>query len=263
MLQLVNRDRAEEGLDPVEWDETAAKAAKRHAEDMARHGFTGHWGSDGSVPEERYTDVGGEHLSEENAGGLADGQERKLDPHQVFDPADLERIEGKFMGEKPPHDGHRKNILAKWHNKVGIAVVKTLDVPNACLVQEFVDDYGDYKDLPRKAKIGQKITVSGEVNAPAHFGGVGIGRIDAPKPIAVEKLLTLTTYPVPDPYVMYMPKEFKTPKPVTVKGNEFTIDVELDDHHRPGRYEVSVWGNYPGSDKNELVMLSLRVIDVH
>ena len=59
LLALVNYDRGEHDLGPVEWDEVAALAARRHVDDMVKHGFTGHWGTDGSVPEERYTDAGG------------------------------------------------------------------------------------------------------------------------------------------------------------------------------------------------------------
>jgi len=40
-----------------------------------------------------------------------------------------------------------------------------------------------------------------------------------------------------------------------------SIDLPLSDKKRPGRYGVSVWGTYPGNEK-DLVMVSLRVIDV-
>jgi hypothetical protein len=61
---------------------------------------------------------------------------------------------------------------------------------------------------------------------------------------------------------LYFPAGFKTPRPVKVDGNRFEIDVQLDDRQRKGRYEISVWGNYPGSGK-ELVMISLRTITVN
>ena len=68
MLQLINRDRASQGLSPVELDEGAAMTAgQAHAEDMARLGYLGHWGSDGSVPEQRITEAGGADVDFENA----------------------------------------------------------------------------------------------------------------------------------------------------------------------------------------------------
>src|SRR5687767_11294152 len=42
VLELINRDRAEEDLPPVELDDTANRAAQRHSDDMSQHGFTAH-----------------------------------------------------------------------------------------------------------------------------------------------------------------------------------------------------------------------------
>ena len=42
--------------------------------------------------------------------------------------------------------------------------------------------------------------------------------------------------------------------------NRFSIAVPLSDAGKAGRYEVSVWGSYPGD--TALVMVSLRVVDV-
>jgi uncharacterized protein YkwD len=260
MVALVNRDRAEEGLDPVEWDETAAKAARRHAEDMARHGFTGHWGTDGSVPEERYTQAGGVHMVQENAACFGDGVERDLDGSLSFSAANLEKLQATFMAETPPNDGHKQNILKPKHNRLGVGLVKVVGIDHACLAQEFVDEYGDYDGLPQKARIGQKVEIAGEVNEPAEFGGVGIARIDPAKPLSVDELKRRSTYPIPEPYVLYFPEGFKTPKPVTVKGDNFSIEVPLSQAGKPGRYQVSVWGSFP-PDKT-LSMLSLRVIEV-
>lgn len=265
VLSLVNRDRAEAGLGPVEWDDVAERAAARHVEDMTRNGYAGHWGTDGSVPEERYTRAGGVHLVQENAACFSDAERRELEPEAKFDAAALEKIQAAFMAEKPPHDGHRKNILKKWHTKVGVAVARPVGISQPCLVQEFVDEYGSYGELPKSVKAGQVVTVSGEVRAPATFGGVGISRIDPAKPIAVKELLERSSYPMPEPFELHLTPGFqipgsrgKQPKPVSVSGKRFTIDVPL--RGRPGRYGVSVWATFPGDDA--LVMVSLRVIDV-
>jgi len=258
VISLVNRDRAEAGLDPVERDATAEKSGQRHVDDMVQHGFTAHWGTDGSVPEQRYTEAGGIHFVQENAACFFDGETRTLDPNPMFDPAALEQIESAFIHEQPPNDGHRKNILKKWHNRLGIGLAKPTGVDQPCMAQEFVDEYGNYDGLPERARPGQKLTVAGSVDKPAEFGGVGLAKIATQKPLSAEHLNTTSTYPVPDPYVVYFPEGFKTPKPVKVSGNHFTIDVSLD--KGPGRYEVSVWGRYP--DNDAFVMVSLRSIDV-
>jgi len=262
VIDLVNRDRGELGLEPVERDEVAEKAAQRHVDDMAQQGFTAHWGSDGSVPEQRYTEAGGEHFVMENAMCFFDQQQRELDPHPLFEAAELEKIELAFLSEKPPNDGHRKNIIKPVHNRLGIGLAKPVGVPQPCMAQEFVDAYGSYSGLPSKARLRQTLKIEGEVEDPVKFGGVGVGRIDPMKPISAAKLNTTSTYKVPEPYILYFPSGYKTPKPVSVSGRQFSIEVPLDDGGRPGRYQVSIWGKYPDKGE-ELVPISLRTLIVN
>jgi uncharacterized protein YkwD len=261
VLALVNRDRGEQGLEPVERDEVAERAGQRHVDDMTKHGFTAHWGTDGSVPEERYTEAGGEDFVNENAACLFDAQERELDADPRFDAGLLEQIQKAFMSETPPNDGHKKNILKPVHNRLGIGLAKPRGINQPCMAQEFVDDYGTYGELPRQARLRQVLKIEGEVRDPVGFGGVGIGRIDLAEPTPASELNETSTYRVPEPKVLYHPKGFQTPKPVEVDGKRFSIEVPLDDGGRPGRYQVSIWGKYPGSEK-ELVMISLRTLRV-
>ncbi|AKT40322.1 CAP domain-containing protein [Chondromyces crocatus] len=261
VLKIVNRDRAAQGLPPVRWDPTAAKAGQRHANDMAKLGFTGHTGSDASVPETRYTDAGGQGLVMENAGCFGDATARELDPDPRFTPESLERVQKQFMDEVPPADGHRRNILMPRHTAFGVGLAKVKGIDEvACMAQEFVDDYGRYDPLPARAKIGDTIRIAGEVRAPATFAGVGLSRVDPGKPRTPKELLAMGGYPIPAPYATYFPRGFKTPKPVEVTGNRFEIQLPLDDKGRAGRYGVSVWATFPGS--KELVMISLRTITV-
>jgi uncharacterized protein YkwD len=148
MLGLINRDRAKAGLSPVVLDAAASTAGLRHAQDMATKGFTGHIGTDGSVPEQRYTEGGGVHFAQENAACLFDGKARKLDPAPRFDPAKLAELQKMFMDELPPNDGHRQNVLKPLHNRVGIGLAQPEGVNQPCLAQEFVDSYGSYDALP-------------------------------------------------------------------------------------------------------------------
>jgi hypothetical protein len=260
MLTLINRDREAHGLPAVELDPIASRGAERHARDMAAHGFTAHWGSDGSVPEQRYTEAGGTDMVQENVACLFDGVPRELDANPRYDPALLEQLEKMFMDEVPPNDGHRKNILKPKHHRVGIGLAQPAAVNQPCLAQEFVDDWGDYSELPADAKRNVTLKVEGEIREPLRFGGVGIGRIDLPKPIPAKQLNETSVYRIPQPETLYFPPGFKTPKPVLVDGQKFSIEVGLGKKPAAGRYEVSVWAKEPGS--NELFMVSLRTIMV-
>jgi uncharacterized protein YkwD len=261
VMALVNRDRAESGLPPVERDETAERAAQIHVDDMASTGYTAHWGSDGSVPEERYTLAGGRDFVQENAACFADGVRRPLAKDPKFSAADLETIERSFMDEIPPADGHRRNILKDTHTGLGIGLAQPEGIPQPCMAQEFTDQRGTYDDLPEKARLGSSVRIAGEVEEPVEFGGVGLARIEPRRPMPASELNQTSTYPVPKPYALYFPKGFKTPKPVELDGKSFSIELPLSDRGRPGRYQVSIWGGYPGAG-NQLVMISLRTIDV-
>jgi uncharacterized protein YkwD len=260
MLTLINRDRDAAGLEPVELDSISSIGAERHARDMAKHGFTAHWGTDGSVPEQRYTEAGGTDLVQENVACLFDGVPRDLDDSPRFDPALLEQLQKMFMDEVPPNDGHRRNILKPGHHRVGIGLAQPANVNQPCLAQEFVDDWGDYAELPRVAPRSVTLHVAGELREPLRFGGIGIARIELPGPKSAQELNATSVYRIPEPETLYFPPGFKTPKPVKVEGQAFSIDVGLGRQPRAGRYEVSIWGKQQSS--SELFMVSLRTIVV-
>jgi uncharacterized protein YkwD len=257
LLAIVNRDRKAEGLAPVVIDETANRAGQGHAEDMARFGYTAHWGTDGSVPEQRYTEAGGEHLVFENAACFFDAERRELDPDPHFSAESLDRIQKAFMDEVPPNDGHRKNILNPRHTHVGFGVARPVGIDQPCLTHEFVDHYGEYSTLPKHARRGQKLEISGEVKAPVVFGGVGIAHDPRPRPISPSELNQTSTYRMPTPYATFFPPGFVTPKPVKFDGKHFSLDLTLS--RGPGRYSVSIWGRFPGAG-DELTMTSLRTV---
>ena len=265
MWKLVNRDRASAGLPPIALDESAAqRAGQAHAEDMARSGYLGHWGTDGSVPEQRFTEAGGSDMDMENASCFTDERSRTLDSSPGIDPRSVEQTEAMFFNERPPHDGHRQNILKAWHTAVGIGVAQPVatatEIPVPCFSQEFIDDYGTYAALPARVRVGATLHVEGTLAPPATFAGVGLARMEAPRPLPVAELNKRRSYPVPTPYQMYWPPGFQTPIAVKVAGSRFTIDIPVSDGGKPGLYELSIWATVPGAA--DLTMIGLRTFAV-
>ncbi len=262
MLALINRDRKSEKLAPVVLDTgPPTSAGQSHADDMAHLGYLGHWGSDGSVPEERLTRAGGADMVLENASCFTDEKTRTLDASPLIDPADVEHAESMFFNEKPPNDGHRKNILKPAHTRVGIGVAQPKETPTEiavpCFSQEFLDTYGTYEPLPARAKVGTKIKVKGRATPSAT--AVGIARVDTPRPLSTHDVNQRRSYPVPAPFALYWPKGFVTEIPLVVTGDAFEIEVSLANREKaPGLYEVSVWSKLPGNESH--TMISLRTI---
>jgi len=262
VLAIVNHDRRAQGLPEVAWDETAAKAGRRHARDLTAAGATAHIGTDGSPPEQRYTEAGGTDMVMENVGCIADAKHRELDESPRYSAASLEKIEKAFMSEVPPADGHKRNILTHRHTSLGVGLAKPRGIDAVCMVQEFVDDYGEYAAIPKKAKKSDKIKISGKVASPATIAGVGLSRVPLPRPMKAEDLNKTSGYAIPPPYVNFFPKGYKTPivLETNLAQNTFSIEAPLNNDRKPGLYGVSVWATFPGS--NELVMISLRTIEV-
>jgi uncharacterized protein YkwD len=265
MVALINRDRAGQGLSPVELDEDApTKSGQAHAADMAEHGFLGHWGTDGSVPEQRLNDAGGSDMVLENALCFTDETRRALDPSPLIAIEQIEKAEDMFFHEVPPNDGHRKNILKPFHKRVGVGIAQPAptptEIPVPCFSQEFVDPYGRYAPIPTTLHPGQMLHVEGSALSPATVAGVGLARIPLPAPIPVAEVNRRRSYPVPAPYQMYWPAGYKTPIPLRVHGSDFAIDVPVSDGGKKGLYELSIWAKLPSSD--EFVIIGLRTLRV-
>lgn len=263
MLALINRDRASQNLPPVDLDEgPPTKAAQAHAEDMAHLGYLGHWGSDGSVPEQRHTEAGGVHMVLENAVGFIDETKRTLDPNARIDPRQIEKAQASMFDELPPNDGHRQNILRPLHNKVGIGIAQPVSTPTEiatpCFAQEFVDAYGTYAPISKRAKADSPLHVEGTLVDVAEPTGVGIARLANQSPLPPAELNKRRSYPVPKPQTMYWRPGFVTPIPVKIQGKTFSIDIPLPS--QTGLYEVSVWARVSGKKEDSLV--SLRTFEV-
>jgi hypothetical protein len=265
MVQLINRDRASQGLPPVELDEgVATTAGQAHADDMARLGYLGHWGSDGSVPEQRITEAGGADVDFENAYCVTDEHRRGLETSPRIAPAEIDRAESMFFNEQPPMDGHRKTILGKWRKRVGIGIAMPKPDPNEivvpCISQEFVDTYGTYDPLPKALKVGATVHVAGAVSNDVKIGAVGLARIEEPRPLPASELNKRRNYPQPSPYEMFWPHGFQTRIELKTNGQSFSIDLPVSDHGQKGLYEVSVWVQHPG--EKSFGAVSLRTIRV-
>ena len=58
MIDLVNVERAAEGLPPLSVDASLASAARAHSEDMGLQDYFSHTGLDGRSPADRIADAG-------------------------------------------------------------------------------------------------------------------------------------------------------------------------------------------------------------
>jgi hypothetical protein len=276
MLTLINRDRAQLELKPVVLDEVANKAAQLHSDDMASKGYLSHWNFDGKDPFQRYTEAGGKDWDMENVyfdsendsdrGGAA--VEVPLNTGPIFRRPEIDKMESSFFGEKPPYDGHRKNIIDPNHTHVGIGISAAMKlgfgIRMAC-DQEFINKYGEFADIPKEVKIGDRFPVQGRLDKGFNLFNVDVLRGDLPKPMDSATLSKPRGYgPPQERIVTYFPSPFPSPAPValtvTDKGTEFSVDVSTA-NWKPGLYYMTIW-IAPADKPKDAFLASGRTVSV-
>ena len=103
MLTLINEERAEVGLDALEWCERCAVVARGHSKDMYRNGYFAHVNLEGDDPFER--------MKEADIGYDSAGENLAIAPTVV------EAHEGLMRSRD-----HRENILRDEFDEVGIGI---------------------------------------------------------------------------------------------------------------------------------------------
>lgn len=147
-LKLINKDRADFGLTPLKL--STNKAAQVHAQDVFENKQISHWMSNGEKPYMTYTRFGGKGSVSQNVAiaGFSQAQYEQCVNNAMYD---CERIdpmttiqeleyEMMYKDKECCNDGHRNNILDKFHTEVSIGVV--YDEYYLALVQNFENTYG-------------------------------------------------------------------------------------------------------------------------
>ena len=107
VLDLVNRERGQGGLSPLRLHSQLNAAAQAHSNDMAKHNFMSHTGSDGSSPFDRIRRYGYNYqrAAENVAAGYSSAQD----------------VMRGWMNSS----GHRANILNPHYRDIGIGYARS------------------------------------------------------------------------------------------------------------------------------------------
>lgn len=236
MLELINADRASNGLLlPVEWDELAAEAGRRHAEEMVRYGYFSHWNLAGLGPDLRYALAGGTDYVMEN---IFSHWQRYDDgsPVPVLDWRALVRDSEEGLMNSPPH---RANILTPAHTHVGVGMAYDPATGEFRLAQEFINRYTAMDPLPPAAAAGAELTVGGALFAGASQPLVNLMYEPFPAPMSVEELNVTGSYSSSAAFVAAVEPD------VDAQG-EYVARVRLPSDASPGYYHLHVWAEVGG-----------------
>lgn len=121
VFNFTNQYRIERGLAPVEYAPRLSAPAREHAQDMARHDFVGHRGSNGTTMTERY--AGECSVPGENAGGTwykRTFRTRKTD--ELVYLSNETEVARNLVGGWIRSIGHRLNMLNERWTELGVGI---------------------------------------------------------------------------------------------------------------------------------------------
>jgi uncharacterized protein YkwD len=200
-LRMINHDRVANGLTPVALDPRASAMADDYCREQIRNGTTGHFGVDGLTPYMRYSFAGGNDGVSENAAAWSASYH--FSDRALYDM--IQRSERAMIGERPPHDGHRRTILDPSATHVGIGLAWQRG--EFRLTQEFIRRYVDWtRPLPRTAGENERITGSAHPLGGYKVEAVSVHFEPLPKPLTPAAANAIDNYSLPERRHDYLPR---------------------------------------------------------
>lgn len=189
-LAVINQSREKFRVQEVKLDILASRVANRQCREAAENGFISHWNLEGEKPYHRYAFAGGVDHVAENAYGEWSSDDYD-NPAKVISEL-MQAGHRTFMKEKAPNDGHKKNIINKSHDYVGIGFYMTKN--QFRYYEEFIDRYVEFLDIPKTLRINEsgRITVDTRGNCYLYF--MTIYREKLLKPMKAEQLMHTGSY---------------------------------------------------------------------
>ncbi len=235
MLELVNIDRRNAGLAPVQWDDFAAGVARAHAQEMATMGYFSHWDIRGNGPDLRYSLAGGTDASMENIymfwWRFSDGRPAII--------TDWDKIVRDAQQALMQSSGHRANILMPEHTHVGIGMVYNPNTGDVRIAQTFINRYTQLGAIPRVARVGQEIDVAGFLINGANNPLINVAWEAEPRPLTVAQLAG-------QPHTFSPTNTVSQAIAPKLNGSHFASKVKLDSGGRAGIYHIRIFANVNG-----------------
>lgn len=150
-LEIINKSRKKFRAGPVKLDILASRIANKMCREAVENNFLGHWNMAGEKPYQRYAFGGGyDHVSENTFG------EWSADNYDISNSnisSKMKSGHASFMAERSPYDGHKRTIIEKSHNYVGIGFC--LSGKQFRYYEEFIDRYLEFEKIPNQLSVNE------------------------------------------------------------------------------------------------------------
>jgi uncharacterized protein YkwD len=189
-LDVINRSRKKSRVSPVKLDILASRVANRMCKEAAENNYVSHWNLAGEKPYHRYAFAGGyDHVSENAFGEWTSGNYNNSNSEIS---KMMESGHRSFMSERAPTDGHKKNILDRTHNFVGIGVFASEN--QFRYYEEFIDRYFEFENIPSVLKINESWSITVKTDGAGFLYYLLIYREKFPVPLKVAQLKKTGSY---------------------------------------------------------------------
>ena len=189
-VDIINTSRKKFKAPPVKLDILASRVANKMCREAAENDFIGHWNMSGEKPYQRYGLAGGYDHVAENAFGEWTTGSYDLTAQTITDM--MKNGHSIFMKEKAPNDGHKKTIIEKYHNYVGLGFY--LSETQFRYYEEFIDRYLDFENIPSDVIINEPFTISVKPKSRNFLYYMVVYREKAPKPMSPAQIKRLGSY---------------------------------------------------------------------
>jgi uncharacterized protein YkwD len=189
-LEIINKSRRKFKGNPVKLDILASRVANKMCREAAENNFVSHWDLLGEKPYHRYAFAGGLDHDTENASG--EWTTGKFDTSSAEILKKMESAHISFMSERAPNDGHKKNIIDKNHNYVGIGFFGT--EKQFRYYEEFIDRYLEFENIPSALKVNESGSLTIKTDGSNFLYYLIAYREKFPVPIKAEQLKKTGSY---------------------------------------------------------------------
>lgn len=99
-----------------------------------------------------------------------------------------------MYNERPPYDGHRKNILNRWHTHVGLGF--SMIGGQFRYYEHYMDRYLEFDQFSSDVSAGDEVRISGRIAVP-NYGlfFLTVYYEPFPRPMTVAELKSKSSYP--------------------------------------------------------------------
>jgi uncharacterized protein YkwD len=189
-LAVINKSRKKFRAGPVKLDILASRVANRMCMEAGTNNYISHWNLAGEKPYHRYAVAGGcDHVSENAFGEWTSGNYNSSSSEIA---KMMEAGHKSFMAERAPNDGHKKNIIDRTHNYVGIGFYASKN--QFRYYEEFIDRYLDFENIPQVLKINETTSITVKTDGFVFLYYLIIYHEKFPVPLKVAQLTKTGSY---------------------------------------------------------------------